>query len=397
MRFVYVCQHDPWRLDGGALIRNYWFVRGLAEHYRVDLVTAGDPAQAIPADFAARCASITRCPTPRGTAAKATRLLGMLRPHASYYTSGVVTKAMRARVAELTRSPEAVAVVDLQVLGAVSRATPVVYQAHNAEAEHLARRADIERALAVRAFVRVDAARLRRIEAGLLRRASVVAACSDADRDDLARLERESLEKTIVAPNGVDLKRYAPVAATRGDGRTVLITGSYDWRPNVAGLEWFIRCVLPAIRSQTRDDELVVRVAGRMSPALAARLDSTPGMSASPHPHDMRDELRAATIVAAPIRSSSGTRLRILEAWGSGRPVVTTPAGALGLACREGEDLIAVDAPEAFADAIVRVMRDAAERERLREGGLARAQTYSWPSIIERFVAQSAPLLARAR
>ena len=396
MRFVYVCQHDPWRLDGGALIRNYWFVRGLAQRYRVDLVTAGDPGGPIPADFAARCASITRFPAPRGVAGKATRILGMLRPDASYYTSGVVTPAMRARVTELTRSPDAVAVADLQVLDALAARTRVVYQAHNAEAEHLARRADIEGAAPVRAFVRADAARLRTIERNFVRRASVVAACSDADRDDLARLAPEALHKTIVSPNGVDLMRYAPIAARAGDGRTVLITGSYDWRPNLVGLEWFIRDVLPRLRAHAGDGEITVRVAGRMSPALAARLDATPGMSASPHPSDMRDELAAATIVAAPIRSSSGTRLRILEAWGAGRPVVTTQAGAFGLDYRNGEDLIAQDDPESFARAIVRVMRDASERERLRARGLQRAATYAWPLIIDRFLDESAPLLARA-
>ena len=396
MRFVYVCQHDPWRLDGGALIRNYWFVRGLAERYRVDLVTAGDPAQTVPDDFAARCASITRCPSPRSSAGKAMRLLGTLRRGASYFTSGVVTHAMRARVAELADSREAVVVADLQVLDALPPAVRIVYQAHNAEADHLARRAEIERQPAIRAFVRADAARLRTIESALLRRASVIAACSDADRDDLARLVRAARDKTLVAPNGVDLVRYAPVATTRGDGRTVLITGSYDWRPNLAGLEWFIQRVLPLLRAQTCDAQIDVRVAGRMSRALAARLDATPGMSASPNPLDMREELAAATIVAAPIRSSSGTRLRILEAWGAGRPVVTTPAGAFGLACRDGEDLLAADAPEAFASAIVHLMRDAAQRERLREGGLQRAQTYSWPAIIDRFVTQSAPLLGRA-
>lgn len=398
MRFVYVCQHDPWRLDGGALIRNYWFVRGLAERYRVDLVTAGDPTQSVPADFAERCASISRCPAATNIAARASRVTGMLRPHASYYSSGVVTDAMRARVRELTRERDTVAVVDLRVLDALgASAVPVLYQAHNAEADHLARRAEIERSRALRAFIRLDAARLRTIETSLLRRARVIAACSNADREDLARLAPEARAKTIVAPNGVDLARYASVATTRGDGRTVLITGSYDWRPNVAGLDWFIERVMPLLRTSTREGELQVRVAGRMSAALAARLDATPGMAASAHPQDMCDELRRATIVAAPIRSSSGTRLRILEAWGAGRPVVTTPAGALGLEYRNGDDLIAVEDPAAFAAAIIGLMRDAADRERLREAALQRARTYAWSAIIERFLDESAALLERRR
>ena len=395
MRFVYVCQHDPWRLDGGALIRNYWFVRGLAQRYRVDLVTAGDPAEPIPAEVAAMCASVWRCPSANGTAGKVGRAAGMLRPRESYYSSGVVTHAMRARVRELVRGGDAIAVVDLKVLGALGRcAVPVIYQAHNAEGDHLARRAEIERSALTRTFVRVEAARVRAIERNLLRRAAVVAACSQADRDDLECLAPGARERILVAPNGVDLDRYAEVAAREGDGRTVLITGSYDWRPNVVGLEWFVEKVLPQLRASAGGGDIEVRVAGRMSGALAARLAATPGMSASRNPADMRDELRAATIVAAPIRSSSGTRLRILEAWAAGRPVVTTPAGAFGLTYRNGEDLIATDAPDAFAAAIVRLMHDAQARSRLAQAGLHSAHAYAWPAILEHFLDESAPLLA---
>ena len=393
MRFVYVCQHDPWRLDGGALIRNYWFVRGLAERHRVDVVTAGDPTQPVPADFVQRCASISRFPAPTGNEGRLLRFGTMLRPKSSYYSSGVVTTPMRARVAELLREPESVAVVDLKVLAALPERTPFVYQAHNAEAHHLARRAETETSRLLRGFVTLDAARLRAIETDVLRRARVVAACSAADRDDLARLAPESRHSIVVAPNGVDLERYAPLAATQGDGRTILITGSYDWRPNIAGLEWFLQRVLPALQRSMRDGVLRVRVAGRMSAALAARLDATPGVAAARNPHDMRDELRAATIVAAPILSSSGTRLRILEAWAAGRPVVTTQAGAFGLDYRDGDELIAVDDAGAFANAIVRVMRDRAERDRLRQRALARVAAYGWPVILERFLDDSAPLL----
>ncbi len=135
-----------------------------------------------------------------------------------------------------------------------------------------------------------------------------------------------------------------------------------------------------------------VRVAGRMSAGLAARIDAQPLMSASPNPADMRSELQAATIVAAPIRSSSGTRLRILEAWAARRPVVTTTAGAFGLEHTPGVDVAIADDPTVFARTLVSLMRDAQHRELLAERAFERVQDYAWPVIMRRFLTESAPL-----
>lgn len=397
MNVVYVCQQNPWRLNGGALIRNYWFIRGLAERYRVHLVTADDPAVPVPSDFAPYCASISRFPRPSGIAARLRRLGGMLRPAGSYYTSGSVSSAMKVKVFERSRAPSTVTVVDLNVVDAARPyRVPLVYQAHNAEAEHLQRRASIETSGLVRAFVRFDAARLRRIERELVRRSLAVAVCSAADRDDLTGLVPAARGKMLIAPNGVDLSRYAAVARSSGDGKTVLITGSYDWRPNIAGLTWFLEHVLPLLTSLVAPDELRVRVAGRMSAALAARINALPLMTASPNPPDMRTELEAATIVAAPIRSSSGTRLRILEAWAARRAVLTTTAGAFGLNYTAGEDIAIADDPGAFADGLVRLMADRGERERISARASHRAQDYAWPTIIERFLRESEPFFESA-
>lgn len=392
INIVYVCQQNPWQLNGGALIRNYWFIRGLAERYHLHLVTADDPNSPVPAEFAGLCASISRFPRPAGLTARLRRLGGMLHPGASYYTSGTVSAAMKARVLELTRVARIVTFVDLNVVEAVRPyRVPVVYQAHNAEAEHLRRRASIETSRPVRAFVRLDAARLRCIERELVRRSLAVAVCSAADRDDLSSLVPSARQKMLIAPNGVDLERYEAVARSRGDGRTVLITGSYDWRPNIVGLMWFLDEVLPVLRTLVGSDDLRIRVAGRMSAALAARIDALPLMAASPNPKDMRTELGAATVVAAPIRSSSGTRLRILEAWAAGRSVLTTTAGAFGLDYAAGDDIVIADDPRTFANALVRLMSDEAEQQRLRAHASERARQYAWPVILERFLRESEP------
>lgn len=384
MNVVFVCQQNPWRLDGGALIRNYWMVRALAREHRVDLVTAGAAGEAIPDDFARACASISRFPRATGALGRARRVAQALRPTSSYFTSGAVTAAMRREVARLARRPDTAIVLDLSVRDAIAGIrAPLVFNAHNTEHELLSRRAAHESEPA-RTLVRFEAMRTRRLEAELLSRAALTAACSQEDRDELARLAPHARERMVVVPNGVDVERYARVASLTPQSRTVLITGSFDWQPNLVGLHWFLDEVLPVLRAR-RPDDLDVRVAGRMSDALAASLAAR-GVKAVARPADMRDELERARIVLAPVVASSGTRLRILEAWAAGRPVVTTSAGAFGLRFAEGRDLVVADGAAALARAALDVLDDGARWTLLRAAGLERARAYDWHAIGADFV-----------
>ena len=56
---------------------------------------------------------------------------------------------------------------------------------------------------------------------------------------------------------------------------------------------------------------------------------------------------------------------RDLEAWAVDRPVVSTTKGCEGLVCRDGDELLVADRPEAFADAVCRLLDDHALAGRL--------------------------------
>jgi len=386
-RLLYLCQQNPWRLAGGGLIRNYWISRALTERFDVDLVTADDDVAA-PEAYARRFRSIRGFARPRGVTARALRAVAALRPGASLLTAGTVTQGLRAHIAATAITERYGAVMfDLNMLEAIPPNVPQIYHAHNCETALLRRRAAIEK-FPARLAVAADAIRLARIESRVLRDASLVVACSQADVADLTSLQSTAAELPVV-PNGVDVAGYASVHAAKPTGRVALITGSYDWRPNQLGLDWFLRAVLPEMHALANGRTFTIRVAGRMSDDYARKLKAFPSVVAVPNPPQMMGELEGASIVVAPILASSGTRLRILEAWAAGRPVVTTPEGAFGLPFTDGVDLVVRSAsdPRGFARALWRVLDDPAERERLAGAGYERSHMYDWPALGEGLVA----------
>jgi glycosyltransferase involved in cell wall biosynthesis len=77
-----------------------------------------------------------------------------------------------------------------------------------------------------------------------------------------------------------------------------------------------------------------------------------------------------------------GTRLKVLEALAMRRPIVTTSLGCEGIDVADGDSVLIADEPQAFADATIRLLRDAALRRALVRRGrdLVRSQ-YDWSVI----------------
>jgi glycosyltransferase involved in cell wall biosynthesis len=75
-------------------------------------------------------------------------------------------------------------------------------------------------------------------------------------------------------------------------------------------------------------------------------------------------------------------RVKILDAWCWGLPVVSTTIGAEGVTVREGDDILIADAPAGLAVAVLRLLSEPGLRERLRTGGRRRVEThYDWQHV----------------
>lgn len=207
-----------------------------------------------------------------------------------------------------------------------------------------------------------------RLERQWLPRFDMVLAASE---DDKRRIDHPH---AVVYPNALpELARPDAV-----EQNCVAFSGNLEYHPNIEAVRWFQCSIWPVLHAHC--PEMEWRLIGRNPQAIARLLTKDPRIRATGPVQDAVAELAKAKVCVVPLRSGSGTRFKILEAWAAGRAVVSTSIGAEGLHARNGEHLLIADEAGAFASAVERILGDDALRKRL--GGAGRAlylEKFTWP------------------
>jgi O-antigen biosynthesis protein len=147
----------------------------------------------------------------------------------------------------------------------------------------------------------------------------------------------------------------------RPDGRepaTMLFLGSFRHDPNRVAVDWFVRDVMPLILAKLPEARLVI--VGSDPPPAHTYADAEGHLEMMGFVDDVREPLARYAVFVCPILSGSGVRVKLLEAFAAGIPVVSTRVGAEGLAEKDGEFCALSDSPEGFADRVVKLLLDSA-------------------------------------
>lgn len=196
--------------------------------------------------------------------------------------------------------------------------------------------------------------------------------------DDAAALDGDS----VLVPNGVDVDEIRPEPLP-GNPRLVF-TGRLDWLPNVEGLKWFCRLVLPRVRSHVPDVQLDIVGFRPVSDVLALRGD---GVEIHPDVPSTLPFLHAGRVAVIPLHVGSGTRLKALEALAAGRPVVGTRVGLAGLGLEADRTAEITDDPEVMAAVIARLLVDDERASGMAAAGRRHVEErFNWRRIGSTFV-----------
>src|SRR5205085_3198290 len=127
----------------------------------------------------------------------------------------------------------------------------------------------------------------------------------------------------------------APSASTPAS-RDVAVIGSWTWRPNRLGLEWFADHVVPSLPRDVK-----VEVAGGGAEFLEGR---HPNLLVRGFVRDAQEFMAGARVVAVPSVAGGGVQVKTLDAVACGVPVVATGVAARGLEDLPASVAIADDA-----------------------------------------------------
>ena len=183
-----------------------------------------------------------------------------------------------------------------------------------------------------------------------------------------------------IIPICIDPERKQPVPRAPS-ARHVTFLGGLHWPPNAAGVVWFARQVWPRVLQEIPD--AILTIIGKDPPkelrngSHSIRNLEITGYLPDPTPH-----LAETAVFIVPLHAGGGMRVKILDAWAWGLPVVSTTIGAEGLQARAGENILLADDAGGFARAVVQVLRDPGLGERLARGGRATVErAYDWRKV----------------
>jgi glycosyltransferase involved in cell wall biosynthesis len=231
----------------------------------------------------------------------------------------------------------------------------------------------------LRPLTRLEARRLSRYEPSVVRRMDRALVVSEVDRHLLERLGAPT-ERPAVVPIGIDTE-LPLVHREQGDSPDILHLGGLNYLPNLEGLRWFLGAVFPLVVARLPKCSLYVVGQDPPRDVVEEGVRDCRIFVAGRVP-EVGPYLAKASLLAVPLHSGSGMRVKILEAFARGVPVVTTTVGYEGIEATPGEHLLAADDPAGFADAVVRLAQDELLARRLTRNArrLVKAK-YDWRGV----------------
>jgi sugar transferase (PEP-CTERM/EpsH1 system associated) len=392
IRLLYFAPHQIWPLNTGARLRDYQLARQLASRCAVTFVEMRDAGEEsrIPPDNSGLAGLVTL--EKNGTYTPSKILRGLAGPTPvtvlncwSPRSASQLASVLRSQEFD-TVQMESVHLMEYLPIIREARGCPaIVIDWHNIESEIMWRYAETTGNWAKKIAAKRTAKLIERAEDRLLDACGTHTVTSERERQML--LARRPHANIQVIPNGVDASYYGPKRITEAcrvtgqydSKRTILFVGSMDYHANIDAVTWFSRAAWPEI-TKTHPD-IHFTIVGR-DPAPEVRALVSDRIHVTGTVEDVRPFYASAVAAVVPIRSGSGTRLKILEAMAAGVPVISTRLGAEGIEAENDVHLLIADSGSEIAAAVRRVVSLCEMRDRLSQAARALVgSVYDWSAI----------------
>lgn len=381
-----VTSEPPWPLNSGGHLRTFHLLRSLSQRFRVRLVIpvprgGGSVIDAleragmivVPVEMEPRSSWNEACRAARAA------VLGepyvMFRRHDHRRIRNELARQAAIEQPDLYYLDH----LDSLVYSNLGGMSPIVLDLHNVYSLLVRRVSREQRSWWKRLYLEREASLLARIESHAVKRAGGIMTVSHEEAVHFRQLGASTI---TVVPNGVDCPLFEDLPTGREEKSfLILYVGDMSWGPNIGAAVFLAHEVLPKLRG--RLPRVRLRIVGRNPAPEVKSLARLPGIEVTGGVPSIKPHLLDAQVLAVPLDSGGGTRLKILEAFAAGLPVVSTSVGCEGLLVDHETHLLVAERDH-FADELLRLLSESPLAHRLatRARDLARDR-YDWTIVGE--------------
>lgn len=383
MRILYLAQRVPYPPDRGDKITTYREIAYLARRHEVSVACLADGSEDLQNVAGLKPLTVSVDAVPLRRTPARLRALAALASRTPLTVAYFNERALHARVANRMAAGrfDAIVVYSSGMAQFVEKYGEVPRIMQFADLDSLKWRQYADNFFPPRRWVyATEARRLLRYERHIAQTFRHSLVSTPRELQDFARLIPDVPASCV--SNGVDLDYFQPLEMGK-ENASLVFTGIMDYFPNVQGVRWFCREVLPLVRAQAPDAELTI--CGARPHAVVQALGRLPGVKVTGRVADVRPYLARAQVGVVPLHIARGIQNKLLEAMAMALPTVATTPAFEGVGARAETHLLVADRPDDFAAAVVRLLRD--EQLRTRLGQAARAYTeanYRWETQLAR-------------
>ncbi|MBX7266541.1 glycosyltransferase [Micromonospora sp. Llam7] len=208
-----------------------------------------------------------------------------------------------------------------------------------------------------------DGAALRRVEAAALGFVDHLWTCTRLDAVALSGLHDFPIDNVTVVPNAVTSPAVRPQHSAV---ERIVYLGRFGWFPNYLAAEFLIDELAPMLARSATALPIVLAGFGPPASLLDRQLPAAVRLLADPV---TIDHLWPDSLLAVPLTLGGGSRLKILEAFAAGCPVVSTAKGIEGIDAEDGVHYLRAETAAEMTAAISRITADHTLRENLTKAG----------------------------
>lgn len=401
MRILCLSQVLPYPLDAGPKVRSYHVLQYLASRYEVTLVAFSRPTDRpeYVEHLRSLCQYVHTLPMPRSPIRNAWHLFRALLSRQPFLIARdhvpAMTHLLRTLVQEAAATGQPYDIIHADQLwmapyALVARNTvPIsvrprlILDQHNAVFLIPQRLVHHERNPLKRLLLQRENRLMRTWETATCRQFDHVVWVTAEDRAAVEKAAGQaSLPPSTIIPICVD-PQDKPFLERRPNAYRVTFLGGLHWPPNAFGLRWFLRGVWPLV--QREFPSAILTIIGRDPPpeivsSRSDRLEAT-GYVVDPTPY-----LQETAVFIVPLHAGGGMRVKIVDAWSRGLPVVSTTIGAEGLHYEHGSNLLIADTADEFALAVTRLLRDPELGKALATAGRQTVEAhYDWRKVYRKW------------